>query len=83
MSPASNTEYGCICRSKESCLSQNLCLDPKKVYRAVTKNPIIDEKRFILELQKQPLKNVSVITPKNSNNATREIVVTYQSTDEN
>ena len=32
LNPVSNTEYGCNCRSKESCSLQNKCLTPKTVY---------------------------------------------------
>ena len=48
LNPISNTEYGCNCRSKESCPLQIKCLTPKIVYRADVKNLTNDEKKFYL-----------------------------------
>ena len=58
LNPVSNTEYGCNCRSEESCPLQNKCVAPKIMYRADVKNLTSDEKSFTLELQKHPLKHV-------------------------
>ena len=56
LNPVSNTEYGCNCRSKESCPLQNKCLTPKIVYRADVKNLTNDEKRFYLGVAETPFK---------------------------
>ena len=48
LNPISNTQYGCNCRSKESCPLQHKCLTPKIVYRADVKNLANDEKKFYL-----------------------------------
>ena len=45
LNPVSNTEYGCNCRSKESCPLQSKCLTPKIVYRADVKDLTNDEKK--------------------------------------
>ena len=47
LNPVSNTEYGCNCRSKESCSLQNKCLTTKIVYRADVKNLTNDEKKVL------------------------------------
>ena len=78
MNPVSNTEYGCNCRSKESCQLQNKCLTPKIAYQADVKNLTKDEKCFTLELQKYPLKKVLVTTHKTSNTPNTEIALSYQ-----
>ena len=52
----SNREYGCNCRSKESCLLQNKCLTPKIVYRSDVKNLTNDEKKFYLGVTETPFK---------------------------
>ena len=46
LNPVLNTEYGCNCRSKESCPLQNKCLTPKIVYRADVRNLTNDAKNF-------------------------------------
>ena len=33
-----NTEYGCICRTRENCPLQNQCLTPSLIYRADVRN---------------------------------------------
>ena len=77
LSPVSNTKYGSNCRSKESCPLQNKCLTPKIVYRADVKNVTNDKKRFTLELQKHPLKNVSVTTRGTSNIPNTETALSW------
>ena len=56
MNPVSNTEYGCNCRSKESCLLQNKCLTRKILYRADVKNLTNDENKFYLGVTETPFK---------------------------
>ena len=48
------------------------------VYRAYVKNLTNDEKKFFLELQKYPLKNVLVTTCGTSNTPNTEIGLSYQ-----
>ena len=54
--PVSNTEYGCNCRSKESCLLQNKCLTPELVNRADVKNLTNDQKKFYHGVTETPFK---------------------------
>ena len=77
LTPVSNTQYRCSCRSKESCSLQNKYLTPKIVYRADARNLTNDKKSFTLELQKHPLKNVPVTTRGTSNNPNTKIALSY------
>ena len=56
LNAVSNIEYGCNCRSKESCPLQNKCLTRKIVYRADVKNLTNDEKKFYLGVTETPFK---------------------------
>ena len=56
LNPVSNGEYGCNCRSKESCPLQNKCLIPKIVYQADIMNLKNDENRFYLGVAETPFK---------------------------
>ena len=73
MNPVSDTEYGCNCRSKESCPLQNQCLTPKIVYRADVKDLTNDEKNFYLGVTETPFKERFATTRGTSNTPYTEI----------